>query len=62
MMNKLLPTLVFIVFLVLKLTGYIDWSWWWITAPLWVGYASVAIALVGALIAYAVILFCERKR
>lgn len=25
----------FIVFLVLKLTGFIDWSWWWVTAPLW---------------------------
>jgi hypothetical protein len=29
------PVLLFIVFLVLKLTNYIDWSWWWITAPLW---------------------------
>lgn len=19
----------------MKLTGVIDWSWWWITAPLW---------------------------
>ena len=25
----------FIVFLVLKLTGSITWSWWWVTAPLW---------------------------
>lgn len=25
----------FITFLVLKLTEYIDWSWWWVTAPLW---------------------------
>jgi len=24
-----------IVFIVLKLTGYIDWSWWWVTAPFW---------------------------
>lgn len=28
--------LLFLVFLVLKLVGVIDWSWWWITAPLWV--------------------------
>ena len=27
---------VFIVFLVLKLTGHIDWSWWWVTAPIWI--------------------------
>jgi hypothetical protein len=25
-----------IAFVVLKLTGYIDWSWWWILAPLWI--------------------------
>ena len=27
--------LLFIVFLVLKLCGVIAWSWWWVTAPLW---------------------------
>jgi len=30
-------TALFIVFLVLKLTGAIAWSWWWVTAPLWAG-------------------------
>ena len=25
----------FLVFLVLKLTQTINWSWWWVTAPLW---------------------------
>ena len=25
----------FIILLVLKLTGYISWSWWLVTAPLW---------------------------
>ena len=29
-------TILFLIFMVLKLTNYIDWSWWWITAPLWV--------------------------
>lgn len=24
-----------IVFIVLKLTKFIDWSWWWVTCPLW---------------------------
>lgn len=30
-----LAPILFIVFLILKLTGTITWSWWWITAPLW---------------------------
>ena len=36
----------FIVFLVLKLTGHIDWSWWWVTSPLWIPFAIV-LAIVG---------------
>lgn len=31
----------FIVFLTLKLTHVIDWSWWWVTAPLWIPTALV---------------------
>ena len=30
-----------IVFITLKLTGYINWSWWWVLAPLWGGFALV---------------------
>ena len=28
-----------IAFIVLKLTGYIDWSWWYVTLPFWGGFA-----------------------
>ena len=38
--------ILFIVFLILKLTGYIDWSWWWVTAPLWIPFAIAMIYLV----------------
>lgn len=41
----------FLVFLVLKLCHVIDWSWWWITAPLWGG------ALLGVIGILALILF-----
>lgn len=27
----------FVVLLILKLTKVIDWSWWWVTSPLWGG-------------------------
>ena len=37
--------LLFMVFLVLKLTGVIDWSWWWVTAPLWIT-ALVTFAII----------------
>ena len=38
-------TVLFLVFLVLKLTGNIDWSWWWVTSPLWIPLALGVIVL-----------------
>ena len=42
---------VFLVLLVLKLTGLIAWSWWWVTAPLWIALAITLVlwAVVGLL-------------
>jgi hypothetical protein len=28
-----------IAFIVLKLTGVIAWSWWWVLSPLWISFA-----------------------
>lgn len=36
-----LDIILFVVFLILKLTGDIDWSWWWVTSPLWIPFAIV---------------------
>lgn len=41
-----ISTVLFIVFLVLMLTNAIDWSWWWVTAPLW-GTVAVLVAILG---------------
>lgn len=49
-----MPTILFVIFLVLKLTHLIDWSWWWVTAPLWIPVClAVAVGIIAALI-YAV--------
>jgi hypothetical protein len=42
--------LLFIVFLVLKLTGVIGWSWWWITCPLWIEFALCILVGVYAIV------------
>jgi len=39
-------TLLFLVFLVLKLTGIILWSWWWVTAPLWIPFVLIIIGII----------------
>lgn len=56
-----LPTATFITFLVLKLTNVIDWSWWWVTAPLWIppalllGFIVIVLAVAGVVAVIGVI-------
>ena len=38
-----------VVFVTLKLMGYITWSWWWVTAPFWGGFALFLVLMVMAL-------------
>jgi tryptophan-rich sensory protein len=46
-----LPTILFLIFLVLQLTGYIDWPWYAVAAPLliplgiWVFFAVVMLVI-----------------
>lgn len=42
--------LLLLAFIVLKLTGVISWSWWWVLAPVWLpialGLLILAVSLV----------------
>lgn len=51
-------TVPFLVLLVLKLAGIIDWSWWLVTAPLW---APVAIVLVIAAVIFVTSYMFEKE-
>ena len=35
-----------VVFIVLKLTGYISWSWTWVLSPLWIPLSFALAAFV----------------
>jgi hypothetical protein len=37
-----------ILFVGLKLTGYIDWSWWWVLSPVWIPLVLTLLILAGA--------------
>lgn len=39
--------ILFVVFLILKLCGTIDWSWWWVTAPLWIPIGLMFLFILG---------------
>jgi hypothetical protein len=46
-----------ILFIGLKLTGKIGWSWWWVLSPLWVPWALAAMIFVVVLLA----LLCGKR-
>ena len=52
-----------LIFITLKLTHYIDWSWWWVLAPLWIPIAIVlGILIIGGLAIAAGASITTRKR
>jgi hypothetical protein len=48
-----------IVFITLKLTNYINWSWWWVLSPLWINACIVLSILV---IGIVIFLIAELKK
>lgn len=40
------PELLTVVFIVLKLLGIINWSWWLVLAPLWISLVIVLVMLM----------------
>ena len=41
--QPLLAYMLATLFIGLKLTGQIDWSWFWILTPLWLGFAWAVV-------------------
>ena len=35
-----------VAFIVLKLTGFIDWSWWWVLSPIWISVSIVVLLAI----------------
>lgn len=48
-----------ILFIGLKLTGYIAWSWWWVLSPIWISVLLMALVFIVALTVYDLL---NRKR
>lgn len=45
-----------ILFIALKLTGYVTWSWWWVLSPIWITLlAVVALVVLAVLIKLVVV-------
>lgn len=51
-----------IVFIALKLTGVIDWSWIWVLSPLWIGFAIAIIIIIVCLLIVGIIGMVQERR
>lgn len=49
-----------LLFIGLKLTGHIDWSWWWVLAPVWLPALIVIIIVTGILLTGALLDVAKR--
>lgn len=64
-LSSIFAFVLFNVFMILKLCGVINWSWWWVAAPLWVGVALIVLLGVILLIAgvtYGTVLEVRRRQ
>ena len=35
-----------VLFIGLKLTNVINWSWWWVLSPLWIDFALIIVIII----------------
>ena len=47
-----------LIFITLKLIGYITWSWWWVLAPLWAPIAIIfgVLIVIGIVVASGILI------
>lgn len=44
-----------LLFITLKLTNHIDWSWWWVLSPFWISLILTVVLIIGVSVAEAVL-------
>jgi len=49
--GRTITEVLLIVFIVLKLTGLINWSWLWVLSPFWIPFGLVLFGFIILLIA-----------
>jgi uncharacterized BrkB/YihY/UPF0761 family membrane protein len=51
-----------LLFITLKLTDTISWSWWWVLAPIWGVYALAIATFLTILLVWAIYDILHRNR
>lgn len=58
---QLLPgsTVLTILFVLLKVYDKIDWSWWWVFAPMWIPFAIIGVIILAMAILAGIVAIIE---
>lgn len=50
-----------LIFVTLKLVGFITWSWWWVLSPIWIG-AGIFLAVFLFILLLAIVVYFAEGR
>lgn len=59
---RVILTLILLIFIILKLTHLVSWSWWWVISPIWLPFIIVFVPATLKLIVGLIKIFIEEKK
>ena len=54
-------SLLLLTFIILKLVGVIDWSWWWVLSPIWIPVVLLLTVSVLLFVVYRIFKYFRLK-
>lgn len=54
-------SLLLLTFIILKLVGVIDWSWWWVLSPIWIPVVLLMAASILLFVVYRIVKYFRLK-
>lgn len=59
---RIILTLILVIFIILKLTHIVSWSWWWVISPIWLPFIIIFVPATLKLIVGLIKIFIEEKK
>lgn len=52
---------ILLIFIILKLVGVIDWSWWWVLSPIWIPVVLLMAVSILLFVVYRIVKYFRLK-
>ena len=52
---------ILLIFIILKLVGVIDWSWWWVLSPIWIPIVLLLAVSILLFVVYRIVKYFRLK-